>query len=950
MYKKIAISLLSIGMSCVFANSGEIPSIKKGQVLSSSFSALISDDTSSENIIKEIYQGNFRKSTTDWSSIGDFTFERNQISDSCVACINNYASNINDSISSPDIILPSIDQLKEKIVLSYNESYELESSYDFGRVYVSVNGSDWKMQHSVTGRNNKNTTHIDVSKFAGKTIRLKYELTSDDSYEYFGWEISNLNINITERHTGSSSILDSILNAKKTDTLSDRKVSLKAGDPLSAAFISLNSQNFPYIYNTINVSNPTLTQNNFTILENGVRQQNAIKVTPPSSGGNSKLIDIVFIMDNSGSMSGEQLAVENNVINFVDALNASGIDYALGLCRYGQSAGSGAPIAENAGVLTTSGTYFKNTLWQRNVVDGGTEPAFDSIAYSMSHFAFRPGSQKIVVLITDESPDQGTVTDLQAIAALNNQTASINVLTLSNLYHYYDNFFLSTKSGLSISGTPIVPNSSTAAFLNAGEKNYYQIEVTQPGILSVTTVSSIDTYGYLYDANGKELLSNDDSGDGSNFLLSRTILPGTYYIGVRGYRNTTTGSYTLNSTFTNETLTSIGANSSTPASLSAGEYDYYKIEVPHFGTLAVTTVSGLSTHGYLYDAKGNELLNSGYGGAGSNFLLSKIVPSGTYYVAVKGYNSSTTGNYTLNSTFTSSSLEPVPGALYLITDPFEGILDDISTLLSSSYLVRYQSSNPSLNGQLRTVTIQINANGGQVAVTKSYTPGAAPVITRTASTIAYESKAWAENIELSVDVIVTDGLAPYTSSVTLYYKTIGNSNYIGVNMTNSQNNVWTANIPANIVLTPGVSYYISATDGESTVTLPSSNAQSNPFVISVLPNEAPVVSNVSESVLSNEEISVSAVISDTTNYLDKVSLYYRERGDLAYRQISMTLTAGNNYEALIPTLGMTEGVEYYIYARDDFAVVTTSGTPDKPIYMSNRICLVPIITYILNSK
>ena len=371
--------------------------------------------------------------------------------------------------------------------------------------------------------------------------------------------------------------------------------------------------------------------------------------------------------------------------------------------------------------------------------------------------------------------------------------------------------------------------------------------------------------------------------------------------------------------------------------------DYYQIEVTEPGTLEVNATGAINTYYYLYDAYGNQL-NYNYSGS----VLSQYVSAGTYYVKVYSYYSTDTGDYTLNSSFIPSGAEAVPGSLYPITDPFGGILDDISTQLSSSYLVRYQSSNPSLDAQLRIVTIQINANGEQVEVTKSYTPGAAPIITRTVGTIAYESQAWDQNTELSIDVIVTDGLAPYTTSVTLYYKNIGDSNYIDVNMANSQNDIWTANIPSDIVLTPGVAYYIGATDGEATVTLPSSNAQGDPFVISVLPNEAPVISNVSEKVLSNQEISVSALVSDTTNYLDEVSLYYRERGDLVYNQITMTLTTADNYEAVIPTLGMTEGVEYYIYARDDFGVVTTSGTPDEPIYMNNRVNLAPIIMYLLN--
>lgn len=177
--------------------------------------------------------------------------------------------------------------------------------------------------------------------------------------------------------------------------------------PLEAAMISLDHQLFPFIYLSVAVNRygegiSTLTKSNFQVTENGVLQTDYFDVIPPQAGGGVRLVDIVFLMDNSGSMIQEQNAVRDNVIKFVNDLAASDVDYALGLCRFGATQNGGNPIIEDNGTLTTDPEYFKNTLWNRNVVNGGHEPGWDALYEAANGFAFRPGSQKVFILITDE--------------------------------------------------------------------------------------------------------------------------------------------------------------------------------------------------------------------------------------------------------------------------------------------------------------------------------------------------------------------------------------------------------------------------------------------------------------------------------------------------------------------------------------------------------------------
>ena len=163
-------------------------------------------------------------------------------------------------------------------------------------------------------------------------------------------------------------------------------------------------------------------------------QTDYFDVTPPAEGGGVRLADIVFLMDNSGSMSEEIAAVSANVYDFVDALEASGVDYALGLTRFGQSSGSGNPIFEDGGQLTEDATYFKDVVWNRNNTSGSREPGYYAITETQQEFAFRPGAQRIFIIVTDESPNQGGASLSEALGSLVNSSTTLFALASSSYY------------------------------------------------------------------------------------------------------------------------------------------------------------------------------------------------------------------------------------------------------------------------------------------------------------------------------------------------------------------------------------------------------------------------------------------------------------------------------------------------------------------------------------
>ena len=99
-----------------------------------------------------------------------------------------------------------------------------------------------------------------------------------------------------------------------------------------------------------------------------------------------------------------------------------------------------------------------------------------------------------------------------------------------------------TRSG----ATHLVLGSSQSGQLETGgDVDYFSVQVTESGELTVYTTGSLDTKGALEDSAGAVLASDDDGGRGHNFRIVHAVSAGTYYIKVVGYNASTTGSYTI---------------------------------------------------------------------------------------------------------------------------------------------------------------------------------------------------------------------------------------------------------------------------------------------------------------------------------------------------------------------------------------------------------------------
>ena len=98
--------------------------------------------------------------------------------------------------------------------------------------------------------------------------------------------------------------------------------------------------------------------------------------------------------------------------------------------------------------------------------------------------------------------------------------------------------------------------------------------------------------------------------------------------------------------------TRIAAGDDIQGALTAGDTDYFRLDVNSSGSLEAYTSGGLDSIGRLEDSSGALLDSDDDGGDGLNFKLQANVDSGAYYVRVTGYGDSQDGDYTLHTRFT----------------------------------------------------------------------------------------------------------------------------------------------------------------------------------------------------------------------------------------------------------------------------------------------------------
>ncbi len=289
-------------------------------------------------------------------------------------------------------------------------------------------------------------------------------------------------------------------------------------DPSTSQPISLN----------YNASSPQ--SSNIFIEEDGVVK--GLKVTKVGTG-NVLTADIVFLVDNSGSMDDEADSVAASIIDFANYLQASGLDVKFAVVGFSVSGDiNGGINFTTAQKLSTylersTGTYRTEgfsgpdsaALYNRayNFGYAGDENGVMAAFFADSVYSWRPGAQRVMVLFTDE-PTQNidglTWTNAQACSLLSGKATIHTVFSEDTTYYSWNQynerpwdvskctggtikFIPYNASGLSLKDLPVagaLANSYLVEYVSGKTGVAHTVKVT----VYTSTADGVQTFNVTY--------------------------------------------------------------------------------------------------------------------------------------------------------------------------------------------------------------------------------------------------------------------------------------------------------------------------------------------------------------------------------------------------------------------------------------------------------------------
>ncbi|MBN2543599.1 gliding motility-associated C-terminal domain-containing protein [bacterium] len=176
---------------------------------------------------------------------------------------------------------------------------------------------------------------------------------------------------------------------------------------LNLSIRQIMPDNFPLVTSLVYVTDEddrtieALDARNFVAYEDGLRQYPLI-VRSLGGGG---MADIVFVIDDTGSMGWIITSVHERVGAFADSLARIGINYRLGLVTFKDDVDFDG-TRYGLGYDLTADIVLFQTMVDDIVASGGgdgPEVSLDAICDALNMLNFRPGARRVIIMITDNS-------------------------------------------------------------------------------------------------------------------------------------------------------------------------------------------------------------------------------------------------------------------------------------------------------------------------------------------------------------------------------------------------------------------------------------------------------------------------------------------------------------------------------------------------------------------
>ncbi|WP_417227763.1 autotransporter domain-containing protein [Amphritea sp.] len=145
-------------------------------------------------------------------------------------------------------------------------------------------------------------------------------------------------------------------------------------------------------------------------------------------------VNLVFVVDESGSMSGEHAWLPGFTTQLeTDLQTTVGLSSSYGLVGYGNNSVVPRPISVGSGQFGSASDFA--TATSNLVTNGGTEDGYAGIQYALDNLTFDAGARVAVVLVTDEDRDNtdSSLTYNTVLTALQDKGATLTGILNQNL-------------------------------------------------------------------------------------------------------------------------------------------------------------------------------------------------------------------------------------------------------------------------------------------------------------------------------------------------------------------------------------------------------------------------------------------------------------------------------------------------------------------------------------
>ena len=156
------------------------------------------------------------------------------------------------------------------------------------------------------------------------------------------------------------------------------------------------------------IQNPSdSTKDYLEIGESWITNEHSI-LTEPTAGVSSAL-DLVIVLDQSGSMGDEIETLTSELIRVIDEIDLEVPDLRVGLVLFGGNPDYNPYLEESLIFPLTFDVVDIVNVLDQTAANGGTEPWGDALYATKVNLDWRTDAVKLVVLITDEENNGGTV-------------------------------------------------------------------------------------------------------------------------------------------------------------------------------------------------------------------------------------------------------------------------------------------------------------------------------------------------------------------------------------------------------------------------------------------------------------------------------------------------------------------------------------------------------------